>query len=184
MSKPLELTGTRIGILTVLGRAEVSRNGHAKWWVRCDCGIEKSVFGTHLVRGNTVSCGGCHMRDKSKNFQGVGELPKTYYSSLKRGADGGKGRKPMTFDVTMEYLWETFKHQEHKCALSGLPIDFKSKTASCDRIDSSIGYVEGNIQWLHKDVNMMKRHYSEDYFKTLCRLVTEGDKCELVDLTT
>ena len=171
--KASELEGKRFGRLMVLGRSETSRNGHTRWNVRCDCGIEKTVFGTHLIRGNTTTCGSCHLKEKSRNFQGVGDLPKTYYSSLKRGADGGKGRNPLEFGVTIEYLWEEFEKQGGKCALSGLPIDFRSKTASCDRIDSSKGYVEGNIQWLHKDVNMMKRHYTEDYFRTLCRLITE-----------
>lgn len=172
--KSSELEGKRFGKLVVLGRSENSRNGHTRWNVRCDCGIEKTVFGTHIIRGNSTTCGSCHLKEKSRNFQGVGDLPKTYYSSLKRGADGGKGRNPIEFDVTIEYLWEEFERQNGKCALSGLPIDFRSKTASCDRIDSSAGYIKGNIQWLHKDVNMMKRHYTEDYFKTLCKLVAES----------
>ena len=174
--KASELTGKRFGKLLVLGRSENSRNGHSRWNVRCDCGVEKTVLGTHLIQKNTSGCGSCHLNEKSRNFQGVGDLPKTYYSSLKRGADGGKGRKPISFNITMDDMWEKFEEQKGTCALSGLPIDFRSKTASCDRIDSSIGYEKDNIQWLHKDVNMMKRHYTEQYFRNLCRLVTEQTK--------
>lgn len=55
-------------------------------------------------------------------------------------------------------------------------------TASLDRIDNSKGYEEGNIQWVHKDVNFMKRTYSQEYFIKLCTLISEncsGGKCEL-----
>jgi len=168
------------GKLTVLCLAEVSRNGHTKWNVVCSCGTEKVIFGTHLLRGNTTSCG-CD-RPQPRNWGGVGKLPKTYFSSLKLGAMGGKGRKPIEFNITMEYLWDLYILQDGKCVYTNLPISFRAKTASVDRIDSSVGYIEGNVQWTHKDVNMMKRHYSETYFKKLCQLVTTGGYCEVVDL--
>lgn len=31
-----------------------------------------------------------------------------------------------------------------------------SSTASLDRIDSSRGYVQGNVQWVRVDINLMK----------------------------
>ena len=31
----------------------------------------------------------------------------------------------------------------------------------------------GNIQWVHKDINMMKQSYSLDYFKEMCYKVAE-----------
>jgi hypothetical protein len=43
--------------------------------------------------------------------------------------------------------------------------------ASLDRIDSKKGYVEGNVHWVHKDVNMMKRNFTEEYFINLCETV-------------
>lgn len=48
-------------------------------------------------------------------------------------------------------------------------------TASLDRIDSSKGYVEGNVQWVHKDVNYIKQDLEESYFKKLCKLITENE---------
>jgi len=44
-------------------------------------------------------------------------------------------------------------------------------TASVDRIDSSIGYVMGNIQWVHKDINKMKSDFSQELFIAWCGLV-------------
>ena len=172
--KRKDIAGKRFGHLVVRGLAEISRNGHARWHVMCDCGVFKTVLSTHLVSGKIRSCGNCSVLRERRNFKGVGDLPLTYYSSLKRGAEGGKGRSPIVFDVSIEYLWDLFVFQKGKCKYSRLPIDFRSKTASCDRIDSSKGYIEGNVHWIHKDVNMMKRHYTEEYFLDLCKHIVNA----------
>jgi len=175
-----DLTGKTFGLLYVVGVAEVSRNGHYRYHVRCSCGVEKVVLGTHMLQGNTVHCG-CSKR-KPRNWKGSGTVSATYFSSLKRGADGGKGRKPIPFNITIDYVADLLDNkQKGKCALTGIYISVKDKTASLDRIDSSKGYERGNLQWLHKDVNMMKRHYSQDYFIYLCKAVSNS--CEIVDLT-
>ncbi len=60
------------------------------------------------------------------------------------------------------------------CALSGLPLIYAIKsrdtnaTASLDRIDSSKGYVKGNVQWVHKTINGMKWDSNEKDFITFC----------------
>lgn len=172
--KRSDLTGMTFGELLVLGLSEISRNGHSRWHVRCSCGVEKTSLGTHLIQGKTISCGHKMRQTGARNFKGVGDLPLSYFSSLKRGANGGKGRNPIPFDLTIQYLWDLYEAQGGYCYLSLLPIDFRSHTASLDRIDSSQGYVEGNVQWLHKDVNMMKRHYTQEYFLDLCDKISDA----------
>jgi hypothetical protein len=177
-----DLTGQTFGDLYVVGVSEISRNGHYRYHVKCSCGIEKTVFGTHLIQGNTKGCGKCKEKQKPRNWSGCGSVSGSYFSHVKRGASGSRGRKPIHFDLTIEHLADLLDNvQMGKCALSGLPISVKDHTASLDRIDSSKGYVEGNVQWLHKDINMMKRHYNQDYFIHLCKKV--GGACEIVDLT-
>lgn len=67
--------------------------------------------------------------------------------------------------------------QEGRCALSGLAIEHakshssKNGTASFDRKDSSLGYVRGNVQWVHKEVNRMKGALPEERLFELCRLI-------------
>mgnify|MGYP007044016634 CR=1 FL=1 len=67
--------------------------------------------------------------------------------------------------------------------MSGLPILIAKtnkerklgiNTASLDRIDSSKGYIEGNVQWVHKDINWMKQDFNEEYFIFLCSEITKN----------
>lgn len=56
-----DLTGQKFGHLTVKYRDEERSKIHKKshWWCECDCGNPelKSISGTHLLDGVTVSCG-------------------------------------------------------------------------------------------------------------------------------
>lgn len=82
-----------------------------------------------------------------------------------------------------EYCWDLFLSQGKKCSLSGIDLVIEKSicrkrgqsniTASLDRIDSSLGYVEGNLQWIHKDINYMKQDLDEEYFKKLCKEITD-----------
>ena len=49
-------------------------------------------------------------------------------------------------------------------------------TASLDRINSKKGYVEGNIQWVHKDINMMKHCLETSDFIKWCEKINENFK--------
>ena len=172
--KRSELTDQIFGRLTVIGLSEVSRNGHSRWHVKCECGTEKTVLGTHLLQKKTISCG-CAMRENGKrNWKGGKEVSASYFANLKRGASGEKNRNPIEFDLTLEYIDELYTKQKGLCNYSKMPISIRAKTASLDRIDSSKGYIKDNVQWLHKDVNMMKRHYTEDYFLALCKKIGEA----------
>lgn len=80
--------------------------------------------------------------------------------------------------VSMDEAQAVFDAQGGRCAITGLPISFPTnssqaakrlQTASLDRIDSARGYEAGNIQWLHVDVNLMKRSYSQEEFVSMCR---------------
>lgn len=50
-------TGNIYGYLTVLSRAENTREGRAQWLCQCKCGNKVIVSGKNLRSGNTNSCG-------------------------------------------------------------------------------------------------------------------------------
>lgn len=103
-------------------------------------------------------------------------IPSRYFYSL---YDGAKKRN-IDFFITIDFLWELFEKQNKKCALSGLELYFPKygdkptlQTASLDRIDSNKGYIEGNVQWVHKHVNYSKWELNQDYFIELCKLIVK-----------
>lgn len=108
----------------------------------------------------------------SKRWSGVGLLSGSYFLSLKNGA---RGRK-IEFNITKDYLWNKYLEQNGQCSLTGVDISLiprssKNKAkqwASVDRIDSSIGYIESNIHWVHKRINDMKWDLKLDRFIELC----------------
>jgi hypothetical protein len=62
--------------------------------------------------------------------------------------------------------------------LTGIEIFFDKEetTASLDRVDSSKGYIQGNIQWIHKRLNWMKGDMSELEFRQWCKRVVDHKK--------
>lgn len=175
--------GQRFGRLTV-ERIEPARlpsgRSSPKAHVVCDCGTRKVVWLTGLVGSATTSCG-C---DKSRyqkmsgaghyKFKGHGEIRAGFWSSCREGAHDRK----IPFDVSIEYAWQLFQAQGGRCVLSGVPIAFypgklSNSTASLDRIDNAKGYVEGNIQWVHKVVNIMRNTLTVEAFFDWCRCVVK-----------
>lgn len=60
-----DLTGMKIGRLTVLYYAGVSEEHHAIWHCKCSCGNEKDIEAQYLLSGNTHSCG-CYRKEKGR----------------------------------------------------------------------------------------------------------------------
>ncbi len=106
-------------------------------------------------------------------FKGIGEISKSYWNTVKAGASSRK----LDFEIKMNDAWELYNKQGGVCYYSGIPIRFdhsyrrRAQTASIDRLDSSKGYVKGNIVICHKDINRMKRQSSEYYFLVLCKQI-------------
>lgn len=111
-----------------------------------------------------------------KLWQGYGELPKTFFTKIKFTAK----KRNLEFNITIEYIWNLFLEQNRKCKLSNKELVFYKKcsnktiqTASLDRIDSSKGYIEGNVQWVHVDVNFMKGSLSQNDFIQFCKEIAK-----------
>jgi hypothetical protein len=79
------------------------------------------------------------------------------------------------FAIAVEDVAKWHAEQSGLCCLSGVAIGWSpvgsGHTASIDRIDSALGYVAGNCQLVHKDINMMKQSFSQEHFVAMCRAV-------------
>jgi hypothetical protein len=179
-----DLRGKKFSKLLVLDVHSKTRNSHIRYTCKCDCGKETNVLGTHLIQGNTKSCGCDKPIGKTHHqWTGVGEMSGDFWDHhIVRSANGSKGKRtPLELSISKEYVWDLFLQQNRKCNLSGLNLCFpraskdKSWTASLDRIDSSKGYIKGNVQWVHKDINMMKNKFNNDYFINVCKQISQNN---------
>lgn len=75
-------------------------------------------------------------------------------------------------DISLDYLKEVWDNQKGKCAYTNIdmvPKFFEKAStiysASLDRIDSSIGYIKGNVQFVCLGINYAKNNFSESEIK-------------------
>lgn len=162
--------GSRFKHFTVL-EGPIYINHVAYYKCRCDCGREVLKLPIELnYKHRDFQCASCAQKENKEKFMvnngKIGELNCTIYyhyknSALKRGLE---------FNVSIKYLWELFLLQERKCAITGDEIeDFKE--ASLDRIDSSKGYIEGNVQWVTKQANISKHIMTMEELYEFCKKV-------------
>jgi hypothetical protein len=169
--------------LTLIKRLGPDKTGQQLSLFKCSCGKEKIIRHFRGINGETKSCGcaradaGLKQRgEKNDGWKGYKEISGTLWGRIQICAK----KRGLEFNVTIQHVFELLEKQNFRCALTGLDIhlsDYRTNvaqngsTASLDRIDSTKGYVEGNLQWVHRVVNTMKTDLSEKEFVEFCMLV-------------
>lgn len=152
---------------------------------QCSCGSVDEIRCLSLIKKQSTKCFKCghsFTGDQHHLFKGYKEIPGSWFIRYTN-----RGKK-WEFNITIEEIYNMWLSQNKKCALSQIPIDFVNVnegndrqgskydlicTVSLDRIDSLKGYVSDNIQLVHKDVNMMKKEYKQEYFVSMCKLIAK-----------
>lgn len=83
-------------------------------------------------------------------------------------------------DIDLEYLKHLWESQNGICLYTGIYLtlptyvnhDFFFNCASLDRIDSSKGYVKGNVQFIALPINLMKSTKSETEIKCFLKQIS------------
>lgn len=156
----------------VIGEEQNNKKRYIR--VKCNsCNNEKLYEKSYFNTKPNIQCTYCMNDGLTNDNICITYLKKIKNNALKRGLE---------FDVDEKYLWNLFIKQNKKCALSGIDLVIihssirlyaKKNTASLDRINSKKGYIKDNVQWVHKDINKLKSNFDEDYFKFLCKKITE-----------
>lgn len=152
----------------------------AKVFCKCtECNLtERYVPAFQLVNGVSQRCSICGFSNKKENnpsWRGYKEIPYAWFSKYFI-----RGNKKRSGNITIQEVYDLWIKQNKKCKLSGLYIDFVKTqngiSASIDRIDSKQEYIISNIQLVHKDINLMKNHFNQDYFLDVCEKITNEKK--------
>jgi hypothetical protein len=189
-----DLVGQKFGRLTVVcfhheeERQQTNQRVSIRFWFcKCECGGEKVVSASGLLKKKGTRSCGCSWREWKRSPAGRAvqfkkdsafrQLLLLYKTDAKR----------------REYSWELTDEQfrvltSSPCHYTGfLPNrEMKAKSGEVylyngiDRLDSSVGYVFSNCVPCCTDVNMMKQSLSKERFIELCSIVSERfSKCQV-----
>lgn len=168
--KKFNLTGQKFGEWTILSKHVLINNGKTSgaWLCRCSCGKEIVVRQNSLLKGKSSKCKQCALSVKKGGHK---DISACYWQRIRKNA----ATRKYDFNISIEYAWEVLLQQDKKCALSGIDLccthQRKKMTASIDRINPKIGYIIGNIQWVHKDINRLKWKLTDNEFISMCHQI-------------
>lgn len=152
-----------------------------RWYKPCPlCNEEQSYLRkNYAIESERLGkpCKKCSNRNPENNahkgyYKGV--LRASFAHKYKTGAE----TRGIEWGVSFDYLAQLLIDQDFKCAISGETLDAMEIQNNCslDRIDSSQGYVEGNVQWTTSMVNMCKQGYTQEDFIAMCIAVADKVK--------
>lgn len=155
MPKPLDLSGTRFGIINIISRNGTSNNGKSTWNCKCDCGTEWVAIGANIINGRTKSCGCTNIGNTKHNMSKLNEyniwcdMKARCYNKTNKSYNlyGGRG-----ITVCNEWKDDFIKFLDD---IGSRP----SKNYSLERIDVNGNYCNENVIWAtQKDQNNNKRN--------------------------
>jgi hypothetical protein len=98
------------------------------------------------------------------------------------GAKHRAAKKNIPFNLTMQYLEDLWKKQGGICAISKIEMNHTilegklDTNASIDKINPSLGYIEGNVQFVCNRVNMMKSDMPVENLIYFCKLIIDNNE--------
>lgn len=177
LNKIEDFVGKKLGNYTILGFSHIKNRVHY-WLCKCDCGNLKCIQSSQLINNPSKGCNKCKFNDRTgpnnKTWKGGKFIPGHLFGRIRYGSI----KRKILFDIAVEDLEDVWISQGGKYTKVDLHLpkngSDKSFNASLDRIDSSKGYIKGNIQWVTKEVNFMKQELSNNRFLQLCKIICEN----------
>lgn len=149
------LSGKRFGRLVVQTYVKGS-----KWICKCDCGNVVTVGTSKLTSGKTKSCK-CYRNTLLAKERTLGRGYASFREVMRQYTRTAKKRKRV-FELSEDVC---YKMMQERCFYCGTEPYIVKKHADCfgefiyngiDRIDSSKGYIEGNVVTCCKRCNFAK----------------------------
>lgn len=147
MSNTFDLTGVKVGRLTVMGLGE-RRGGRPAWRCKCECGNEVTVITTSLSTGRTKSCG-CLQKEKvsesCKKHGLYGTRLYKIWSNMIQRCSNENNDSYKTYGAKGVFVCEEWKQFDSFC--NWAMVSGYSDTLSIDRIENDKGYTPQNCRW-------------------------------------
>jgi hypothetical protein len=159
----------------------VTQGEDGRFYKPCpECSVMQSYarknYAEHSLNSGKVCrpCSNKNMKPHQGWYRGV--LRASFAHKYKVGAE----TRGIEWSLDFDYLADLLIAQDFKCALSGLPLQAMDicSNASLDRIDSTQGYIIGNVQWVLSEVNMMKQSYTQSRFIEICNAISNNNQGE------
>lgn len=132
-----------------------------------------------------------HMGVVSDNLKNACDNRKDKYSPfryfIKRAKYKTETKKTkfQSFNITLTYLKNLWENQNGICAISGVKMELPASLsetrgspfcASLDRIDSEIGYIQGNVQFVTQFCNLGKRDFETEKILNFIQAIKSANK--------
>jgi hypothetical protein len=176
MRKSLDITNQQFNNLIGVNYSHTNKVQY--WDFKCLlCGNITKHRKPDVTRGRIKSCGCQKNSGKNNgNWYGYEDINGRTVGHYQKNAE----KRNIEFNVTIKYLWEVYIEQKKMCPYTGVDLVLNPKSkysrtpsnASLDRIDSNLGYIVGNVQWVYKKINVFKSDMSHSDFIDMCYLVT------------
>lgn len=170
MRKKVEVPCSFCNNLFLKDKSEVNRNQKIGRLNYCSLKCSGKVSHAHLTQYHGIKDISEHCNNRKDEFTGFREFIRRTKIT---------GRK-FPAEISLEHLKALWEDQKGICPYSGIQLELpKSKnnnlitTASLDRIDSSKGYVEGNIQFVSGSINLMKNKLTHEQTIDLCKTISK-----------
>lgn len=125
----------------------------------------------------------CSKKCSSKKRQCDEYSPfRTFLSLARKNAKS----KRLKINVDLEYLKTVWENQNGLCFYTQIPMtlfpsrhktEFRPDCPSLDRMDSSKGYVKGNVRFVCLSINYARNRFQENDFVNFLRRINFGDCC-------
>lgn len=178
--------GYRAGLWEVIGEVDSDRETKStRVLCRCACGHVAKVLVRNIMRGGSKGCRTCCGKRQRK----VAVVPGWFWAHLRSSA----AKRGLAIEISKEYAERLLLAQAHRCAYSGRSIRLENNshlrshsTASLDRKTADLGYVEGNVHWVHKVVNLMKNVLTDSEFLGIVGEISQhrAEHCALAAAAT
>lgn len=181
-SNYLDLIGKKFGKLTVIELDSII-NYQPKLLCKCDCGNNKIVFKSNLIRGLVKSCGCIKTKDTVDNkFPYYTDLYNIWYAIKRRCfCKKDKGYKNYgALGIDMDEKWKNNFMSFYKWSIdNGYKKEKKIKNnlLTIDRINNEKGYYPNNCRWVGYEIQSINRRNNH-------KLIYENKKLTIKEIST